>query len=109
MQSLRLAVFLSLIAAYIAAPLIPYPDEEGNTGEESVFGEDDDLQSYEYTYEEDTESEESLEVSERLSGPNAAIPKHYVLSKATSNFVAITKSARVNANAQLGKYIYTLI
>lgn len=110
MQSLRLALLLALIAACVAAPLTPLPDEEDSiTDSDYVFGEDDDLQSYEYDSSEETDSEQSLELSERLSSNNGAIPKHYILSSATGKFVAITKSGRVHANAQLGKYSHTVI
>lgn len=96
-------MWLSLIAASISAPLTPFSDED-STSDDYVIG---DYDNYEYQYdtseEESPDNEESVDVSERLSGPSALIPRHYLLSIATGQFVAITRSGRVNGNAQIGK------
>lgn len=52
------------------------------------------------------EEEEDLDLSERLT--EAPVPVHYMLSVATGQFVAITKSGRVQANTQFGKSAYWL-
>lgn len=45
-----------------------------------------------------------VELSESEPSTERTIPMHYILSQGTGMFVAITKSGRVSANAQLGKY-----
>ena len=46
-------------------------------------------------------NEEDIDISERLT--EAPVPVHYILSLATGQFVAITKSGRVQANTQFGR------
>ncbi|CAI7991164.1 hypothetical protein GBAR_LOCUS637, partial [Geodia barretti] len=49
------------------------------------------------------ENEEDIDISERLT--EAPVPVHYILSLATGQFVAITKSGRVQGNTQFGRLV----
>lgn len=89
---MRTQVFgILLLAALSAAfPLIPLADADEPASEESGHLE---------------ESEHETELTERLVVPSEPL-RHHVLSLATGQFVAITKSGRVHANAQIGKHSY---
>ena len=52
------------------------------------------------------EMEDETDMTERLVGSQETLT-HYVLCLATAKFMAITKSGRVQANAQLGKIMLT--
>lgn len=87
---MRTQVFGILLLAALGAafPLIPLPDTDEPASEESGHLEGSERQST---------------LDERLVGPSEPL-RHHVLSLATGQFVAITKSGRVHANAQIGKH-----
>ena len=49
------------------------------------------------------EDEENLDISQRLSASDVPVPINYILSVATGQFVAITRSGRVQANTKFGE------
>ena len=92
----QIAGLLFLLTAIAGAPVAEPQDQPppvgGATVEADVSGEMED---------------ETDEVTGRLVGSQETLA-HYVLSLATGKFMAITKSGRVQANAQLGKIMLTL-
>lgn len=107
MQSLQFAILFALFATSIAAPyppLSPLPDGYGD-------GDSSDYSQREYIHDQTSKSDrepraETAEpklISQRQSGSETPVT-HYILSMATGQFVAITKSGRVSANAQIGKH-----
>lgn len=98
MQYLQYTIVFALLAACLTAPLEPSSPADDDEEVDSV--------QYEYWYEDSTSESEynpDLNVSQRLIISETP-PKHYLLSMATSQFVAVTKSGRVNANSQIGIY-----
>ena len=94
MQFLRTLFALFVVCA--AAPLAPL--------------EEDGLQNDYYYYNgsevsQPEETEQSQNVAQRLSNSNPTVPMHYILSLSTGQFLAITRSGRVNANSPIGKKI----
>lgn len=101
MQYLQYVIVFPLLAACLAAPTEPLSPAPADNDEEA------DYMQYEYFYEGPTSASDynpDLNVSQRLTVSDTP-PQHYLLSMATSQFVAVTKSGRVNANTQIGTYV----
>ena len=99
------AILLTLIAVCIAMPdplLRPFTDCDSAAANGQESGCD-------YEYKEDAnmdnfaETSQALDISRRQFSESS--PTQYILSMATGQFVAITKSGRVQANTQIGIYI----
>lgn len=106
MQYLLYVIVFPLLTACLAAPSEPLSPAPADSSDEEA-GEEANYLQYEYFYEDPTSEsdyEPDLNVSQRLTASETP-PKHYLLSMATSQFVAVTKSGRVNANAQIGIYL----
>lgn len=96
----------SIVAACIAAPLSPLPPTNTAADHQTNVGGSDYEYEYNYTFHNE-ELEEEPDLSQRLTGPEIPVPLQYILSMSTGQFVAITKSGRVQANTQIGKDLIT--
>ena len=111
MQSIIVLFFL-LVAACIAAPLAPLSPTTNANNNSATEASDSQTevdnnsgqQNFTTHSEEEDLSEEEGEFSERLTAPDIPVPLQYILSMSTGQFVAITKSGRVQANTQIGKH-----
>ena len=111
MQYQQASILLTLIAVCNAMPaqlLCPFIDRDS-----AAANRQERVSECDYDYKEDAdvenvaETSQALDISRRQSYSESS-PAHYILSMATGQFVAITKSGRVNANTQIGMYSVSL-
>ena len=94
------AILLTLIRISFEMPVQLYPSPNLTAANEHDGG----LYYYEGTT--TAETERALDISQRQSDTDSAVT-NYVLSMSTGQFVAITKSGRVQANTQRGIVLIT--
>ena len=106
------SALFALVAACLAAPLPPLaPDAAAGASDHETNSEEQYYYDYDYGVETDTaeqETQEEPELSQRLTAPDVPLPTKYILSMSTGQFVAITKSGRVQANTQIGEILLPL-
>ena len=92
-----------------AAPILTPDSGAAGTGNKSAAGNNNNdsqqveeiLRPISTDFVPEENEEQDFDISERLT--EAPVPVHYILSLATGQFVAITKSGRAQANTQFGK------